>query len=122
MQERKKLLSFMRTKHNLQGHITMLKDEYLDACDGAPVYISDHAIVRYLERVKELRLHGTTDSNKVYTYLRRTGRNPKELREEILSEKEQRHIVSNEVIMYDRQGFIYVVKNLALITIYPKEK
>jgi len=119
--ERKKLLSFLRTKERIQGHITQLKEEYLDACNGPLIYVSDHAIVRYLERVEKIKLQGTTDTNKIFKYLREGAIDAKELRTKILTKPEMRHIVSNEISRYEKQGYIYIIKNLGLITIYKKE-
>ena len=122
MKERQKLLSYLRTRQLLQEQITKLKEEYLEACDTEPIYITDHSMVRYLERIKGLFLGSGSDLEKIKRYIRHSDYTFKQLRDEILTEREMRHIVANEVKRYEKGDCIYIIKNLSLVTIYKKEE
>ncbi len=121
MTEREQLLQYLYAKESLQLRIKTAKEKYIDSFHGKPlIFISDHATVRYLERIKHQQLGEQDDEgDKLHTYLRKHNIDARELRDDILSAKEMKHIVSNEIKRYTKGNFTYIIDKLTLVTIHP---
>ena len=102
--------------------ITKLTQQYLDEYADY-IYITDHAIIRYLERVLDLGTHtlNGSEEDKVNQYLKIAGMSGKSIRDTILTRGEQRTIMQQQISRYSKDGMIYIIKNLTLITIVPDE-
>ena len=120
MKERKQLIEYLFAKESLQSRIKTAKQRYITACQDTPlIYISDHATVRYMERVQHIQFTEGEDGDKLHQYTRENNINIRKLRSEILSNPEMRHIVENEIKRYTKQGFTYIIDKLSLITVHP---
>ena len=93
-------------------NIQKLTHAYLKE-EGPYIYISDHAIVRYMERVKGFQFIGQTDQEKIEELTMP----PERIRKQILSTEEQKEILSKNIKFYKKGDFKYVINNLTLITI-----
>ena len=91
------------------------KVAYVKSLDeGDPgLYITTHAIVRYIERIKGIPLMGKDDAEKAKNYLGKFS----DLREEMLDEKEGHEIILNHRRFYPRKGYTLVVDGLTLLTV-----
>ncbi len=81
--------------------------------DDRGIYISDHAIVRYLERVKGQEFDDSlTDENKLKDcgYIGH-------IRDEMLSLDEDREILRNRKSFFFKDGYGYIIKELAVVTV-----
>ncbi len=121
MTEREQLIQYLQAKESLQLHINTAKKKYIDSLGSNPlIFISNHATVRYLERVLDHQLGDEdNDGDKLHTYLRKHNIDARELRKEILSVGEMKHIVSNEIKRYTKGNYTYIIDKLALVTVHP---
>lgn len=82
------------------------------------IYFTDHAMVRYLERVENILLLGNTDQEKLHSY-------PGDLtaiRKEILPAERQKHILWNDIDNYRISDKVYlVIKGLAVVTVIKRK-
>ena len=94
-------------------------DSYLKACEeDSAIFITDHAIVRYLERVKGLSLtKGTNDHETVSIYLSETNTRAYILREKVLSKKQMRACLLSGKPHFKIGNYRYVFVDFNLITI-----
>ena len=81
------------------------------------IYISDHALVRYLERVENILLLGNTDKEKLQSFP-----NHQVYRQDIFSKDEQKTILKQDKGYFVRNGYTYILRNLTLITIIKPRK
>jgi len=97
-------------------HIKALREQkvaqYLST-DPDIIYISDHAKVRYLERIEHIKLYGHNDKER----LRSACANTKGLEERMLSIEERRMIVKEGLSEYTRGNARFVIKNLKAVTV-----
>jgi len=83
------------------------------------IYFSSHAFIQWLDRIKNIQLDDTlSDKENLAKYMREENIKSKDFRQMILTTKEQEYIVRNDLSMYFKHGFIYIIKKLTLITIY----
>lgn len=118
---REELIAAITAKKELIERLRSLKKAYIRE-HSSYIYISDHAIVRYIERVKGDSLYpfkGDNDAQTIDNYLKYMNMYGGTLRNEILSENEQKRIVNEEMQVYKKDGFAYIIKNLSLVTIIP---
>ncbi len=115
-------MQYLFAKESLQLRISTAKEKYIKACQDTPmIYVSDHAMVRYLERVLGVTLGDQEDEgDKLHTYLRKQNLSVHALRKEMLSIAEMKHIVSNEISRYTKGDYIYIINKLAMVTVYNK--
>ena len=82
------------------------------------IYISDHALVRYIERVENILLLGNTDREKLQSFPTH-----REYRTDVLTKEEQKTILEQDKGYFVKNGYTYILRNLTLITIIkPKRK
>ena len=95
--------------------ITEYTKTYIDQLgdDERGLYITDHAMVRYLERVKGYILRGDTDEEKLSHY----NSSLTKLRNEMLTVAEDRRILTMRKSANKIRDYIYIVKNLAVVTV-----
>jgi len=83
------------------------------------IYFSSHAFIQWLDRIKNIKLDDTlSDKENLAKYMREENIKSEDFRQMILTTKEQEYIVRNDLSMYFKYGFIYIIKKLTLITIY----
>jgi len=119
---RERLRAMLRARKDINAEIQCIKKEYLKEYEGVQVvWISDHAIVRYIERVlgeKVPESHlGEKDS--VVKYLTRNGLDGLEFRNQILSVEEQHEIMQKDITFYVKGGWTYVLRDYTLVSIIP---
>ena len=88
-------------------------DVYTDTVSGQLLYITDHAKVRYLERVKSISLTGDTDKEK----LSNSGLDTYSLSKEIVSREEEEKILKGQLETWTRNDITLVIKRLAIVTV-----
>ena len=86
---------------------------YVEETSGQLLYITDHAKVRYLERVENLRLEGNTDQEKLLS----AGANTIGLSRRIISRKEEEKALLSGVERFRKNGHILLIKRLAVVTV-----
>lgn len=87
------------------------------------IYFSNHIFIQWLKRVKNITLDPSLpDNQNLAIYLRENKLNAQEFRQMILNKKDQEYIVRNNIQMYFKQGFIYVIRKMTCITIYKMPK
>jgi len=116
MEERINLLTFLQSGSDNKEQYNKLIEKYIQKTSKL-IFLTDHSIVRYLERVKGLTLSGKADIRKVQQYLRKYQVDANELRAEMLNKEEMLHILKNNIVLYPKGDFTYVFENLTLITI-----
>ncbi len=87
-------------------------DTYL-ATENNYIFISDHALVRYMERIENILLLGSTDAEKLLSYPGDLGY----FRKKVLPKELQKKILKDDKGWYRQGQITYIVKNLTLITI-----
>jgi hypothetical protein len=87
------------------------------------IYISDHAIVRYLERIQGIELPNIeSDVDKISAYLAENNIPGDELRRQILPIQIQRYVLRNKIKEYHYGNMIMIFDNFTLITVYENNK
>ena len=101
-----------RSAYKLTQSIT---EEYIRKLDGKRgIFISDHAMVRYMERVKNYTFDSSmTDTEKLST-LRIP---PQRIRKEMLSLEEDRTILRGQKTLYNKGKYSYLIKELTIVTV-----
>ena len=125
MNSRTKLKAALQWKEKIEKEIDVLTDEYLEEFKGEHlIWISDHAIIRYIERVELFYVPESTISEKdrVAKWFSVMKINPETFRNGILTLQEQEDIVRKRKTSYSKNGFRYLIKNLTLISIIPIKK
>ncbi len=103
MISRSKLKDLHILKTNITDRIATIVEEYITDLDGEPgIFITDHAIGRYKERV---------GLNEQMDY--------QQIRKEMLSIEEDRVILRKQLNFFIPNGkkYGYIIKNLSLITV-----
>ena len=95
-----------------------LTDHYIKTLgNDRGIYISDHAIVRYLERIKHIgRLEGMTDD----VYMHGISIPLEEIRDEMITLEEDRKILKGQKAMYVRGDIVFIIKELTVVTVLNK--
>jgi len=121
---RMKLKSLLTCREVLDAEIRATTAAYLEEYSGQNIiWISDHAIIRYIERVKKHVVpEGISDKDRVVKYLDEHRLNGEKFREGILTQDEQILIARNDVRCFHKDGFRYVIKGLALVSVVPNKK
>jgi hypothetical protein len=110
-------------KDELHQKIQSLTEDYIKELDGkCGIYITEHAMVRYLERVRNFTIvKGATDIETLYlTCKTHDIHSLPMLRKEILTDSECLEILRRQKSFYQvNRGFKYtlVIKELAVVTI-----
>jgi len=78
------------------------------------IYITDHAIVRYLERIKG---HSFDNSDSDLDKLDKAVVDYKTIRDEMLTLDEDREILQKRLNFFRRGPYGYVIKGLSIITV-----
>ena len=125
MDSRKKLIHLLELKEKLDKEIEDAKEEYLIQYEGKPlIWITDHCIIRYLERVKGLTIpieYGNDpEKMQLYRYAREKKLDIEQIRKEILSDYEMKCIVKQNINEYEKQDFKVIIRNLAATTVIPE--
>ena len=113
---RDKLLGVYQQIEQLKKTQDELTKQYIDEYSNY-YYVSDHSLVRYIERVQNILLLGNTDEEKLLSYpgdlthFRKTAM-PKEIQLAMLEHKRGWHKHNN---------ITYVTRNLTLVTIIKKK-
>ena len=115
MQTRSDLKIMYRQVEELRKGIQIATGIYEKELDGRRgVFITDHAIRRYLERVKGF---STNDELTDEEYIHQIVVPPEVIRDEMLTMEEDRIILRGQRSIFHRAKYRYVVKELALITV-----
>ena len=107
----------MRLRDKLNEELQVLMNEYVKT-PGPYIYISEHAIVRFMERVKGFEFKAKEDTDKI----KELPYPPEKIRAEIMSVDEQREAAIKRVRFWKKNGFVYVINALTLITVYRENK
>ena len=121
---REKLIHLLRLREKLNSEIKNAREEYLVQHNNEPlIWVTDHSIIRYLERVKGIIVGNELkpDKQRLYEYAHKNGIDIKKLRDVILPHQIQREIVEKDMSSYYMDGFFYGIKQLALVTIFKNE-
>ena len=121
MSERTRLLKLLQVNTELQKQLKKSADKYIKE-KGQLLYYSDHAIVRYIERVLNQTTIEGTDEEKVATYLAENKLKGDKLREGILTPLQKKVILLLQLKRYVTDEHIYVIRDLTVITILNKEE
>lgn len=115
MEIRQKLKVLYRERGAISNEISDYTYRYLEELnDNKGIYITDHAIRRYLERV--LNYSFSSDLSDIEC-IKEVRIPPEKLREDILSLEEDRIILNKRLGFYKKGDFGYIVRELSLITI-----
>ncbi len=101
--------------------LNTIKQKYIDIYlkeESSYIYISDHALVRYIERIENILLLGNTDKEKLASFNVDLGY----YRRKVLSKEEQRRILKEDKGWFRKDNVTFIVKNLTLITVIKKGK
>ena len=113
---RKNLKHLYKTKDALREEIQRCTANYITQLDGKKgIYLSDHSIVRYLERIKGhvFPKGDYTDEQLLATYPGYIG----DVREEMLTLEEDRKILHGQITYFRRGEYNYIIKELAVVTV-----
>lgn len=112
---RKQLKNLHEEKARLTEHITKVSKDYVASLgDTKGIFISDHSILRYLERVKGYKIpNGSSDTDK----LNRLDVDLAAIRLEMLTLEEDRLIISKQLYYYKKANHTYIIKNLSIVTV-----
>jgi len=111
---RQSLKADYRAKELLRQSIQADTEQYIESLQGGRgLFISDHAIVRYLERVKGWTFRTETDKSKLNEYCGYLGK----IREEMLTLDEDREILTSQKTTFRKGNCLYVIKELAIVTV-----
>ena len=118
MNIRQTLIDTLAKRDSLSKKITTLQQQYLNEYTDY-IYITDHAIIRYLERVMGIGTHTFegSENERVTQYLKIANMSGQQVRDKILSHGEQRTIVQQGIKRYRKDDMIYVIANLSLVTV-----
>ena len=115
MQTRNDLKEKYKQVEELRKEIQSITAAYEEELDGRRgVFISDHAIRRYLERVKGFE---TNDELTDEQYIRQLVVPPEVIRDEMLTMDEDRQILRGQRSIFHRGKYSYVVKQLTIVTV-----
>ena len=115
--QRDKLRTLLSSRESINRDIRRTIPKYLNTIptNSMALYITDHAIARYLERViLHPRCEGQTDEDYIFSYHIA----PQAVREQIITPKDSRYIVKNDITLY-RINSIYsvIIRNLNIVTV-----
>ena len=115
MKTRDELKGMYKVVGKLRNHIQSATASYEAELDGRRgIYISDHAIRRYLERVKGFTLNDELTDEE---YVRQIVIPPEVIRDEMLTIEEDRKILRGQRSIFHRGEYSYIVKELTIITV-----
>ena len=120
MQIRTDLKNLYSQRTKIQTALLEATEKYIEECGDSPLlYITEHAIVRYLERVKGKTFdESLSDADK----LRTQGWPPEKVREQMLTKAQQLDVVKHARSRLNIGEFTYIIKNLSVITVTKKRK
>ena len=119
------LKALLNDRYEINKQIDVAKREYLEEFKGKPVvWISDHAIVRYIERVlgHEIPESELGEKDAVVKYLYRNNLCGEEFRNSILDLKDQNFIIKSGIAMFRKDGMKYIFRDFVLVTILHDKK
>ncbi len=122
MRENRKILKSMYKKIDLiKDDIRVITKKYIAKLkpNEHSIYISDHAIVRFLERVKGVEFpdNSMSDEDKIKLYSSTSGRYIGYIRDEMLTIEEDRKILNHQMTYFHRENYLYVIKELCITTV-----
>ena len=112
---RDKLKYLYKHIDDIKSDISTITTDYINDLGGDKgIYISDHAIVRYLERIENYSFNkGFTDSEKLNSYPGYI----KDIRDIMLTLEEDRKILLNQKPFFNRGKYSYIIKELTVVTV-----
>ena len=117
--ERDKLKELLKQKKELVEKIVEATRDYVRSTDSNLLYITDHAIARYLERVLKMNFpEDLSDEEKIYA----GGIPPEQIRKEILSKEDELKILYGDLKYYNKGNIKLIADNLAILTVLYKDK
>ena len=118
MQElRKRIKEKMELRDKLNEELQKDMYEYAQT-PGPYIYVTEHAIIRYMERVKGFKFKSDNDIDKI----KELPYPPERIRTEMMSLGEQREAVIKRTRFWRKNGFIYVINALTLVTVLEDKK
>jgi hypothetical protein len=116
---RKELKKHLQLKDEAKYKVQSLTDIYMNELgdNDFGIYITDHAIIRYLERVKGVFVPAELNNTSDIVKLKSLNIEPAEVREEMLTIKEDRSILLKQISRYNRGQYSYIIKELAVVTV-----
>ena len=117
--DRSELKAFYRIRDSMRSHIQAETIKYIRALgpDQKGIYISDHAIVRYLERVKGKIFDKAMTDTQIMERLSYMEGYVGDIRDEMISIQEDRDILKSQKSFFRKDGFGYIIKELAVVTV-----
>ena len=117
MKLRKELKEMYELREHIDKKIQGATDAYIKELDGKRgIYISDHAIVRWLERIRKIDMIGESDQERLGNLQRNIG----ELRERMLTLAEDRKILLGRKRFFFKDNYTMIIKGLTVVTIMEK--
>ncbi len=121
LSEREKISKLKVIRNRLHSRIKHLSEQYINDIDSTDTLldISDHAIVRFLERSKnqEINLFGHNDTEKMINYISDYDMDYDKLIEDILPRDEMEKAITMGATIYKYKDLKYVIKNFNVVTI-----
>ena len=115
METRTELKSLYKEIGKTRQHIQSSTEKYIAELDGRRgIFLSDHSIRRYLERVKGFEVNDDLSDKEFFSQLRVP---PEVIRDEMLTLEEDRQILRGQRAIFHRAKYSYVIKELTIITV-----
>jgi hypothetical protein len=119
MDTRKELKELLKKREELHTDIQRLSVKYVEEYkDGRLIYITDHAIVRYMERILGMQLEGNTDREKI----EHSNIPPENIRKLMLSKDDETEIVLRGKNFHETDNCVLVCQTLAVVTVIKKQE
>lgn len=120
------LRSLIKQREILDRSIELAKKDYAEKCEeGAQcLFMTDHAIVRYIQRVLGDKLPESHlgEKDMVTKYITRNGLDSIKFRNTILTPEEQLDILKRNTTFYTKGEWTYVIRNYTLVSVIPKKE
>jgi len=103
-------------RDDLHREIDILTEEYL-RMDCTKLYVTNHAILRYAQRVLGLETFGDTEFEQVSNL----PISPERIRVNMLTKDEEVTILKNNITLFDKGGYVLLIKGLSVVTVMLKD-
>jgi len=110
---RSKIKNLLSQKYDLQQQIDMEIERYINNTEGNLLYISDHALIRYMERQEQFVFTSKDDRDKI----KELPISPEQIREQMLTREDQERIVRMRGDKYTKNGLSFICRYLTIITV-----
>jgi len=117
MDVRFELKTLLKERELLHNKIQKLSAKYVEEYDDRLIFVTDHAIVRYMERVLEMELVGETDQDKI----KNSNIPPQNIRKLMLTYEDEKEIVLKGKNFHETEQCVLICQGLAVVTVIRKD-